>query len=137
MKVLLLCFFSFNTWVMQGEENAKPQPQQVSGVYQVLEVQKQGESYWTVFKNTQGEDAPTLVIKSASHPVSLQVNGVYELQAEVLRSSKTLMEAGQILLFFPTPQGKTPVFLLSTEQKTVSLNNVPLLRLHHPGFFIL
>jgi len=110
-------------------------PEVVSGVYKVVGSEVREGTQWTLFQK-KGDLAPSLTIKTHIKPEALQLNAEYELQAEVLRRSPELAEASQVLVFFSTAQGKTPVFILSTETPTAHITG-QFLRLDYPGFFTL
>ena len=124
------CFFWLSTAQGQGIPSLP-----VVGFYQVVEMVQKETGYWTVFCK-QGEVEPSLEIKTRVKPLALNEHHTYEMQVEVLRKTGPMTEASQLLVFFPTPQGKTPVFILSSEKSAASFSG-RFLEMNHPGFFTL
>ena len=107
----------------------------IEGRYQVVEITAKERVFWTIFRK-EGERNPSLAIKTQVKPTGLHPDQTYELRAEILRRSEKMIEASQLVVFFSTQQGKTPVCLLSTEQPIATFTG-RLIDYDHPGFLTL
>ena len=113
---------------------APPQEVQISGSYKVI-FMAQGEStYRTIFENPNTGER--LLLRTYQKPIGLKKDQLYDLRALVGRKSKNLAEITQALVFFDTPQGRTPVHMLSVDQKALSISK-DIITTNYPGFLIL
>jgi hypothetical protein len=136
MKFFLILYLVAVSWGLSayGKEGMLS-PSSVEGMYRVVEITAKDSIYWTLFQK-EGEKSPSLAIKTRVQPAGLHSSQTYELRADILRRSATVAEAGQLLVFFPTQQGRTPVCLLSVEQPTANFTG-KLTDYDHPGYLTL
>lgn len=104
----------------------------IEGNYEVVEITSKDDRYLTFFRK-EGESSPCLSIQTQAKPIGLQLNQTYKLRAEILRRSEKMTEASELLVFFSTAQGRTPISLLSAEQPVATFAG-KLLDYDHPGF---
>lgn len=135
MRFFLVLYLVAVSWGFSAVGKEVKSPSSVEGMYRVIEITAKDSVYWTLFQK-EGEKSPSLAIKTRAQPAGLHPSQTYELRADILRQSATMAEAGQLLVFFPTQQGRTPVCLLSVEQPMANFTG-KLMDYDHPDFISL
>jgi hypothetical protein len=74
----------------------------------------------------------TLILQSDHVHVGLKLGSTIRLSAEIAAEHGGLAEVSQVVLFLPSRQGPTPVWLLSKNAQAKDLRAAPYIKMHAP-----
>lgn len=108
----------------------------VGGDYLVESVDKEGKQFKIVFRATKETgEADTITLFSDHVHIGMEAGKSVRLSAEVMSKGddvRTNVEAYQVLLYLPAPEGYLPVWLLSNNAKGFEKGHIKYLRMHAP-----
>lgn len=127
----------------ESEQEIETEPYvvtRVGGDYEVTEVNKTAGGFETVFEaKTKTGSADTIVLSSAHVHMSVEKGKTLRISAEIARhhrdANQTLpaaVEARQVLVFLPAPEGYLPVWLLSRRSMGFEKGPTNYLKMHSP-----
>lgn len=118
---------------------AQPQEQgakveRVGGTYIVTRIDRTPDDAFLVeFKSEQPDGRFDSLILACDHiHLGIKLGATLRLSAEVAADHGGVAEVSQLVVFLPSPQGATPVWLLSRNVKTTDLRATPFLKMHAP-----
>ena len=110
------------------------QLQKVGGDYVVEKIEKQASGFFIKFvaKNLTGE-ADVIELHSDHVHFGVTEGSTLRLSAEVSKTkSKEVVQAAQVLLYLPAPEGFLPVWLLSKNSRGFEKGSTSYLKMHAP-----
>ncbi|MCX6128855.1 MAG: hypothetical protein NTX25_07300 [Proteobacteria bacterium] len=113
---------------------AAAQVLRVGGQYRVSQIEKIQENDFRIKFTSEPLTGKNdhLVLHSDHVHLSLQEGQVLRLSAEVLSDKAQELEVTQVLLFFPSDQGVTPIWLLSSQHTSADFHGARWLDMHAP-----
>jgi hypothetical protein len=136
-RSLFICFLMLALVALRAgaEEANSASANRVGGDYKVAKIKKQQHGFTIQFESTvKTGKYDRLILESAHVHEKIAEGSVLRLSAEVDRKKDDgSFEVSQVLLFFPSAQGKTPIWLISKNRPVQRLNGASkYLEMHAP-----
>jgi hypothetical protein len=126
--------FSKNNAASMEHESGNAQLQKVGGDYVVEKIEKLDRGFFIKFvaKNLTGE-ADVIELYSDHVHFGVTKGSKLRLSAEVVKTeNKKTVQAAQVLLYLPAPEGFLPVWLLSQNSQGFEKGSTSYLKMHAP-----
>ena len=126
--------FAADTNSLLGKINRRSQYQRVGGTFVVSDISKKPDGTFVVeFKSDHPTGRIATVHLESDHVhFAVDVGSKLRISAEILSVNGNIAEASQVLVFIPSRQGHTPVWLLSKRASRFELNGAKLIEMHAP-----
>lgn len=108
--------------------------EKVGGLFRIASIQRLGDKDFRIKFESERKTGKgdVLVLRSDHVHLAMQEGQVLRLSAEVVRDGSSELEVTQVLMFLPSDQGATPIWLLSTQHTTHDFRGARWLEMHAP-----
>ena len=115
--------------------SSKDSAQKIGGEYKITKIDRDSAGVFHVeFQASQLTGRfDSLQLESDHVHVGVKVGQTYRLSAEILGEAGVTAEVSQVVLFFPGPSGRVPVWLLSKKAIGRDLKAIRYLEMHVPA----
>lgn len=120
---------------IEKQENEVMSLQKVGGDYKVEKIEKNPNGFQIHFSSIQKTGTADRIVLQSDHVhFGLDVGSEVRLSADVrsISDDNTIVEAYQVLLYLPAPEGFLPVWLLSSKSRGFEKGSVNYLKMHAP-----
>lgn len=105
----------------------------VGGDYTIEAIDKVKDGFKIEFEAMQKTGSADKVVLFSDHVhFGLEVGAQIRISAEIINGNRSTVEAQQVLVFLPAPEGYLPVWLLSSKKKTFKRLKSGYLKMHAP-----
>lgn len=132
--LFLIMSLSLSTEIFSNEDGSQAVLEKVGGDYVVKKIEKRSQGFFIEFQaETLTGEADIIELHSDHVHFGVTKGSKLRISAEVTKTgNKKIVQAAQVLVYLPAPEGFLPVWLLSKNSRGFEKGSTSYLKMHAP-----